>query len=98
VAGVSGWCPGWRGWPVAPPPRRVIAGWGEMLDGTKQDVHERLIALTNGRGPDRCLDAVRAEAHAGDGVDAVPDKAKAATVRTVDRSTGLEIPPCFFVG
>jgi len=69
-----------------------------MLDCTKEDVHERLIALTNGRGPDRCLDAVRAEAHAGDGVDAVPDKLKAATVLTVDRATGLEIPPCFFVG
>lgn len=69
-----------------------------MLDGTKEDVHERLRALTNGRGPDRCLDAVRAEAHAGDGLDAVPDEAKAATVRTVDRSTGPQIPPYFFVG
>ncbi len=69
-----------------------------MLDCTKEDVHERLIALTNGRGPDRCIDAVRAEAHAGDGVDAVPDNVKAATVLTVDRATGLEIPPCFFVG
>lgn len=73
-------------------------GWGEMLDGTKEDVHERLIALTNGRGQVRCIDAVRAEAHAGDGVDTVPDKAKAATVRTVDRAAGPQIPPCPFVG
>jgi len=35
-----------------------------MLDGTEEDVCERLRALTNGRGQDRCIDVARAEAKA----------------------------------
>jgi len=44
------------------------AGWGAVLDRTEEDVYERLSALINGREQDRCSDAVRAEAHARDGV------------------------------
>ena len=38
-----------------------------------------------GRGPDRCIDAVGAEAHAGGSFDAVLDKAKAAVALGTDR-------------
>ncbi len=62
------------------------AGRAETIDFTQEDVYERLMDMTNGRGPDRCIDAVGAEAHAGGGVDAVLDKVKAATFLTTDRA------------
>jgi len=62
------------------------AGRAETIDFTKEDVYDRLMEMTNGRGPDRCIDAVGAEAHAGGGVDAVLDKVKAATFLATDRA------------
>ena len=53
------------------------AGRAETIDSTKEDVYHRLMELTHGRGPDRCIDAVGCEAHAGGGIDAVLDKVKA---------------------
>ena len=41
--------------------------------------------MTKGRGPDRCIDAVGCEAHAGGSLDAVLDKAKAAVGLATDR-------------
>jgi len=41
--------------------------------------------MTNGRGPDRCIDAVGAEAHGSGSFDAVLDKAKAAVMLGTDR-------------
>jgi threonine dehydrogenase-like Zn-dependent dehydrogenase len=41
--------------------------------------------MTNGRGPDRCIDAVGTEAHGSGGLDAVLDKAKAAVMLGTDR-------------
>ena len=41
--------------------------------------------LTKGRGPDRCIDAVGAEAHGTGSFDAVVDKAKAALYLGTDR-------------
>ena len=41
--------------------------------------------MTNGRGPDRCIDAVGAEAHGSGSFDAVVDKAKAAVMLGTDR-------------
>jgi threonine dehydrogenase-like Zn-dependent dehydrogenase len=41
--------------------------------------------MTKGRGPDRCIDAVGAEAHAGGSLDAVMDKAKASVGLATDR-------------
>ena len=41
--------------------------------------------MTSGRGPDRCIDAVGAEAHAGGSFDAVLDKVKAAVALGTDR-------------
>lgn len=62
------------------------AGRAETIDFSKEDVYERLMELTHGRGPDRCIDAVGAEAHAGGGIDAVVDKVKAATFLATDRA------------
>lgn len=36
-----------------------------------ESVHDRLIEMTGGRGPDRCIDAVGAEAHGTGSLDAV---------------------------
>src|SRR5690606_33682369 len=48
-------------------------------------VEERLDALTQGRGPDRCIDAVGMEAHGWGSFDAALDRAKAATGLATDR-------------
>lgn len=39
-------------------------GKAETINYEKEDVYERLMEMTNGRGPDRCIDAVGCEAHA----------------------------------
>ena len=65
------------------------AGRAEVIDFTQHDVYERLQELTNGRGPDRCIDAVGAEAHGTGGLDAVVDKVKAAVKLTTDRAHAL---------
>jgi threonine dehydrogenase-like Zn-dependent dehydrogenase len=64
-------------------------GRAEIIDFTNQDVYERLQEMTSGRGPDRCIDAVGAEAHGTGGVDAVVDKVKAAVKLTTDRAHAL---------
>ena len=64
-------------------------GRAETIDFTKQDVYETLQEMTAGRGPDRCIDAVGAEAHGTGGVDAVVDKLKAAVSLTTDRAHAL---------
>lgn len=38
-------------------------GRAEIIDYSKDDVYERLMEMTNGRGPDRGVDAVGSEAH-----------------------------------
>jgi threonine dehydrogenase-like Zn-dependent dehydrogenase len=53
-------------------------GKAETIDLEKTDVYETLMEMTKGRGPDSCIDAVGAEAHAGGSIDALFDKAKAA--------------------
>jgi threonine dehydrogenase-like Zn-dependent dehydrogenase len=64
-------------------------GKAETIDFTQEDVYERLQELTRGRGPDRCIDAVGAEAHGTGGIDAILDKAKAAVNLTTDRVHAL---------
>ncbi len=64
-------------------------GKAETIDFSKQGVYETLQEMTKGRGPDRCIDAVGAEAHGGDSVMAVLDKAKAAIGLATDRPTAL---------
>jgi threonine dehydrogenase-like Zn-dependent dehydrogenase len=41
--------------------------------------------MTGGRGPDRCIDAVGAEAHGSGSFDATLDKAKASVMLATDR-------------
>jgi threonine dehydrogenase-like Zn-dependent dehydrogenase len=61
-------------------------GKAETIDFSKQDVYDTLMEMTRGRGPDRCIDAVGAEAHASGSLDALLDKAKAAVMLTTDRA------------
>ncbi len=55
----------------------------EKIEG---GVYDRLQEMTKGRGPDRCIDAVGAEAHGSGAFDAVMDKAKAAVFLATDRA------------
>lgn len=53
-------------------------GRAETIHFEREDVQERLLEMTNGRGPDRCIDAVGAEAHsAGDLREFVDDAREA---------------------
>ena len=61
-------------------------GKAETINFSETDVYDRLMDMTKGRGPDRCVDAVGAEAHGAGAIDAVLDKAKAAVMLTTDRS------------
>lgn len=60
-------------------------GKAEIIDFEEEDVYDRLMAMTNGRGPDCCIDAVGCEAHGAGSFDAVLDKAKAALYLGTDR-------------
>lgn len=61
-------------------------GKAEVIDFEEDDVYDRLMAMTNGRGPDRCIDAVGCEAHAAGSLDAVMDKAKVSVGLGTDRA------------
>jgi len=61
-------------------------GKAETINFDKEDVYDRLQEMTKGRGPDRCIDAVGCEAHAGGAVDAVLDKVKSAVMLTTERA------------
>lgn len=52
-------------------------------------VYERLMEMTGGRGPDRCIEAVGTEAHVGGSFDAVLDKAKTVLMIGTDRHHAL---------
>ncbi len=60
-------------------------GMAETLNFDDESIHERLMEMTGGRGPDRCIDAVGAEAHGTGSVDAVIDRAKQAIGLSMDR-------------
>ena len=60
-------------------------GKAETLDFLNEPIHERLIEMTGGRGPDRCIDAVGAEAHGTGSFDAVLDRGKQAIGLSLDR-------------
>jgi len=60
-------------------------GRTEIVNFDDGEVYDQLMELTGGRGPDRCIDAVGAEAHAGGSFDAVVDKVKAAVYLGTDR-------------
>ena len=61
-------------------------GKAETINFDKEDVYDRLMEMTNGRGPDRCIDAVGCEAHARGSFDSVLDKVKAEVYLGTDRA------------
>jgi threonine dehydrogenase-like Zn-dependent dehydrogenase len=62
------------------------SGRAETIDITNgASVYERLMDMTAGRGPDRCIDAVGAEAHSTGTIDAVYDKVKTMMMMETDR-------------
>ena len=61
-------------------------GRAEVIDFSEGSVYERLMEMTDGRGPDRCIDAVGLEAHGSGTLDAVYDKAKAMLMLETDRA------------
>ena len=61
------------------------AGGAVTIDMETESVGERLNELTNGKGPEKCIDAVGLEAHASGSVDAVYDRVKQATMLESDR-------------
>lgn len=61
------------------PERLALAklhGRAETIDFEKVDVYEKLMEMTGGRGPDRCIDAVGAESHASGNLQAAVDEVK----------------------
>jgi threonine dehydrogenase-like Zn-dependent dehydrogenase len=66
-----------------------VHGRAETLNFDDQEVHETLMQMTGGRGPDRCIDAVGAEAHGTGSIGAVVDKVKQSLHLSMDRPTAL---------
>lgn len=56
-----------------------------VLDFKQEDVYDRIMELTQGRGADACIDAVGTEASATGSLDAVLDRVKVATFMGTDR-------------
>lgn len=56
-----------------------------VLDFKQDDVYDRIMELTAGRGADACIDAVGTEASATGSLDAVLDRVKVATFMGTDR-------------
>ncbi len=61
-------------------------GKAEIIDNTKEHVQDRLMEMTGGAGPDRCIDAVGTEAHGSGTFDAILDKAKQTVKLGTDRA------------
>jgi threonine dehydrogenase-like Zn-dependent dehydrogenase len=60
-------------------------GRAETIDSSGGHVYDRLQEMTNGRGPDGCIDAVGAEAHAFGTFDSVMDAVKVMLLQETDR-------------
>jgi threonine dehydrogenase-like Zn-dependent dehydrogenase len=57
----------------------------ETFDFAKDDIYDRIMDLTKGRGADACIDAVGTEPLMSSGLDAVVDRVKVATFLGTDR-------------
>ena len=57
----------------------------EIIDIRSEEVYDRLMDMTDGRGPDRCIDAIGLEAHSTGSLDALYDKAKTMLMMETDR-------------
>jgi threonine dehydrogenase-like Zn-dependent dehydrogenase len=60
-------------------------GRAEVIDIRDEKVYDQLMEMTEGRGPDRCIDAVGLEAHSTGSLDALYDKAKTMLMQETDR-------------
>ena len=60
-------------------------GRAETLDFSAVKIYDALMDLTDGRGPDRCIDCVGLEADALASLDSMIDKAKATLYMATDR-------------
>jgi threonine dehydrogenase-like Zn-dependent dehydrogenase len=61
------------------------AGGAITINFDEESVIERLNELTNGKGPEKCIDAVGMEAHATATIDSMYDRVKQATMMETDR-------------
>ena len=61
----------------------------EVIDTRTEDASERLKEMTNGRGPDSCIDAVGAEAHGTNPLEKAVDSTKVAIKIATDRPAAL---------
>lgn len=64
-------------------------GKAETINFLEEKVYDRLMEMTKGRGPDRCIDAVGAEAHSTGSIDALYDKVKSSVYMATDRVHAL---------
>lgn len=64
-------------------------GRAETLNFSEEDIPARLDEMTKGRGPDRCIDAVGAEAHGMGSRDAMIDNIKSRVGLATDRAHAL---------
>ena len=60
-------------------------GGAETINFDEVDVYDTLMEMTDGRGPDSCIDAVGCEAHAGGTLDGTLDAIKTSTFLATDR-------------
>jgi threonine dehydrogenase-like Zn-dependent dehydrogenase len=69
------------------PERLAMAqqGGAIAINFDKESVLDRLADLTAGKGPERCIDAVGMESHAGRSIDAMYDRVKQAVMLETDR-------------
>jgi threonine dehydrogenase-like Zn-dependent dehydrogenase len=61
------------------------AGGAITINFDEEHVVERLNALTDGKGPEKCIDAVGMEAHATSSIDSIYDRVKQAVMLETDR-------------
>lgn len=61
-------------------------GRAETINFDEEEVYDRLQEMTNGRGPDRCIDAVGCEAHPHGAIDSVLDNVKKKVRLGTDRA------------
>jgi threonine dehydrogenase-like Zn-dependent dehydrogenase len=61
------------------------AGGATTIDFDQESVVDRLNELTDGHGPEKCIDAVGMEAHVTRSIDSVYDRAKQAMMLETDR-------------
>ncbi|WP_416235160.1 alcohol dehydrogenase catalytic domain-containing protein [Nitrospirillum sp. BR 11163] len=69
-------------------------GGALTLDFNEEDIYDRIMDLTQGRGADACIDAVGTEPDTGSGFDAVVDRIKVATFMGTDGHMCCARPSC----